>query len=268
MSEFSRIDQAAVELLQFSRRAVRQEVNDRARAIHEQSLEADKTLTVIGELGAQALGLCQELDAREAYFMDKCSKLSFTHNRRVERYAGYIVQSRDGDISKKEARRWAEDQISMTDYQRLWEKYDTSESSRIYILSESRTGYKQYSPPLLQTDSEFIDGVEYAQQWRVMMRDDSDEYDNENIDLREFRKRNIYRFLTTQHEFKYQNGRKVTPVHDIAITRKGEVESIIERSQNGNVPLQEDELFLPLGILYAAREAVRASVPYKVSKKW
>jgi hypothetical protein len=241
MREIGNLDYAALELLAASRQAAEQEIADKAQALHDRALEDDKSLTLIGYLGQEALGLYDDFVKRDAYFRGSGSRWH------MRRYASYI-QSMYGDISRPEAKDLALVEIQRLDRQkrdtRMGNSYGYAGSARI------RTSYHYTSPPIMTTQPELVDAQHIGQRWRV--------------------KSNIPHtqglIAEVMHEFMHENGMsEQTPVFRIVSAREDGTDCVIT---SAGEELAERDLFLPLGFITLARKAVRSNVSRRISKKW
>jgi hypothetical protein len=261
MNELSKLDHSALELLAESRRAVEQEINDRAQVLHERALAADRTLTLIGHIGQEAVGLYDDFVKRDVHFRGpgyehKFAWFSFddfdvTYSRpflrRVRRYAQYIRDMHD-DISEEESEDIALDEINRLDQQKR-----SNEQLKLFDPSQRLrmgTNYAYVSPPVYQVDPELIDSYQVGQQWRV----------NSNVPFRSGLE------LRVIHRLTHERGiNRDTTVYTITSENEDGTDAFVSDGQNEVI---ESDLYLPIGLLQAARQAVRASVPRRISKKW
>lgn len=274
MRELSRIEVAGLELLESVREAEQAAITERAKSFQEQSILADRTLTTIGLLGSEALRLYSTFKKRESYLMgpekgpivrdwiraggifdSEGRAYDLAHERRVQKYAQGIVEAREGDISEESAYHWANQEIV-----RLRTLKDAQETLRRregggYRMAISASGYEYFSPSIHVSEPEFIEGIAISQQWRIKA-------------ALPCTYNGMKKILTSQHEYKQDDQREVTPIHTMILGEDGTVQDVIEHINDDRKRLVGSELFFPLGLLFAAREAVESSVPKKVSKKW
>lgn len=274
MTELSGIDRSALELLATARSNAELEITESAQKIQESFLADNPEVSLTSLLGAEALALYGMLEKREAYFMrerswqDSLAMVAAIGNfalgnrvadsnseRRIRNYAQCILTARDGDLNKKEATRWARQEISRVDQTQSNEEMMRHHGYKNFRQRMSASGYAYFSPPIAVTEPENIDGFLISQQWRVKAELPCTH-------------NGWLRVLTTLHEFKHGPERKTTPLHTIKINDDDEVDEANTYVKGKPVSLSEDQLAFPHGLLIASREAVIASVPKRISKKW
>jgi hypothetical protein len=262
MRELSSLDYDALELLAASRAAVEQEINGRAQALHEAALEEDKTLSLIGFVGQEALGLYGDFVKRDAYFRgsDYVKKYSTFNSiidddypiysrpfrRRAKKYAKYIEQMHHGEIDTDTSVSMAIDEINRQDEEKRSRKVNASYG--IEGTTKIRTSYTYISPPLFPVEPELIESQPVAQNWRI----------ESNVPFSDGTTMDIF------HEFSGQTEVFPRAVYVISTHEDGSACTVADQKHE----LIEHELYLPLGLINAARQAVRATVPRRVSKKW
>lgn len=261
------IDQSAVELLASNRRAAQQEVIDLAKHQHEQAALLDKGVTLVQQLGREALDLYTALETRESEIMRQASRLTVMDllrtpigwdrrydvrsEQKIQRYTEAIVRQRDGDVSQAQAKRYARSELQRNaredSQNKMLQRLGYTKAKSVI----SASGYEYYAPPVLKTDPETEDHI--AQQWRVTA-------------MLPCTWNKFSRLLQIRHEYKDADDLKVTTTHQIYLDQDEGIEELRVLGEKLDVdsPLAHQELFFPLGILIKSREAIMASTP----KKW
>jgi hypothetical protein len=247
MSEISRIDTAALQLLASVREADRQEIEARATVIHEAAAVADTELTLLGQLGAEAVRLYQTLEDREAHLIGR----KRSHKNWVRHYANGILQTRDGDISEDKALFWADSEIKRLEQEHRANNLAARFGIAQHVMQSS--SYEYFSPPVHASEPEYVDGIPISQKWRVKA--------SLPCSFNRFN-----RIVTTMHEFKQGPERQATLLHSVVLDINGDV-LVRESFYEGSVITDESEQLFALGLITAAREAVYTHVPKKIAKK-
>lgn len=265
------IDKSATELLAANRRNAMQEITEMAEIQHEKAASLDKDLTVTQQLGSEAVRLYAVLERREASFMSGSSRPTFVDwlrtagplgfetrlqlvfDRRVERYAQAIFEVRDGEITYKKAKFMARMEILRKDHEDSQNKFMQQLGYTNHRGTISADSYEYFAPAVLKTDAETGDNI--SQQWRATaMLPCSRNKFSKVIDIR--------------HEFKDVDDLKVTKTHKICMDLDGQLTEVSIVGQQQDMTPGDRELFFPLGLLIKSREAVMASLPKKLLKKW
>lgn len=219
MSELSPIDLSVVELLSQSRLARDQEISDRAKAIHDASVEVDQTLTVEGLLLKECQNLKSSLLLREKYYLD-ANWFQKLRLRKFGRPALSLVIKENGR------------EVQPTKFQeRVIRKFNIKKGMWFSVSN------------LLPTEPEMTDTGRIYQDWSVTTEPFF-----------------INTFLVTKN---HDRDDIVSSTHIYKIGLNGGA-SVYE---NGN-QIEDDDLFLPLGIVIAAHQNVKNSVPRGISKNW
>ena len=253
------INQRAIEILEATRVAEAQTISDRALQEHVHAASLDTELSVSGHLGAEAIRLYRLLERREKLFMGSRTQLTglvlqagvrathkpATDGKKVENYAQNIVSARDGDITLVDAMFLARQQLEVFE---LEEQQNRILEGTGCVSRVDRQGYEYFAPPVLKISTDPANNIDIAQQVRVIARLPSMSEDHTVPE-------DEVSTITIRHEFITPTGFIVdTPTHRMRIAADKTVEGIIDAS-NGSL-LSEREMFYPLGILIASREAV------------
>lgn len=264
------IDRSATELLRSNRLAARQEITDMAQRQHEQAALLDKDITLVQQLGSEAVRLYSALEIRESELIKHSSRLSlmdrirtsspFDFGRRyrlqsdlkTERYAEAIIRSREGDISKQIAKIYARNELGRRQSEASQDemiKHMGHKLGRVLVKGViSAGGYEYYAPPVLKTSPETDDYI--AQQWRVtaMLPCSNNKFS---------------KLVQIRHEFKDVDDLKVITTHKINLDIEDQFKeiSILDEEIDLDTPQTSPELFFALGVLIKSREAVEASIP-------